>query len=64
MVEITKEQILKLERIGIAVADSILDEFNSLKTKSDENKKSMNIIYMEFEKIIGNINEEEAKNEN
>ena len=64
MSEITKEQIQRLERVGIAIVDSISDEFNSLKEKSYANTKSINSLYAEFGKILGNINEEETKNEN
>lgn len=64
MSEITKEQIQRLERVGIAIIDSISDEFNTIKLKSDDNKKSINALYSEFGKMLGNINEEEAESEN
>jgi hypothetical protein len=64
MSDITKEQIQKLEKIGLTIIDNISDEFDALKEKSDRNTKTINTLYTEFEKIFDKADKEEYRNGN
>lgn len=62
MIDITKEQIVRLEKAGLAVVVSIEDEYNALKSSADNNKKAINELFSEFNNIVNRMNEEEVHN--
>ncbi len=63
MNDITKEQIQKLEKIGIAIADSISEDYYALNKYSSDNKKMINDLYSEFGRVLGRMNEVKIENE-
>lgn len=62
MNDITKEQIIRLENVGLAVADSISDEYSALKKSFTDNREKINKLYSDFSRITGEMNEEDINN--
>ena len=55
MSEITKEQIRRLETVGIAIADSIAEEYRNLETANHEQDTKMHALYCNLQGIIDNM---------
>lgn len=55
MSEITKEQIRRLETVGIAIADSIAEEYRNLETANREQDKKMHELCCSLQGIIDNM---------
>lgn len=62
MSNITKEQIIRLEKVGLAIADSISDEYSALEKSYTVNKEIINRMYFEFGKITEAMNKEGINN--
>ena len=63
MSNITKEQIQRLEKIGLAVADCIEDEYTEVKKSTDNRRELIYEIYNNLSGIIDRIDEEEPDDE-
>ena len=59
MSDITKEQIQRLEKVGLAIVDSIYEDYKSLKNADDDKKQRMDRI---FNEISGVLNKEAISN--
>ena len=55
MSEITKEQIRRLETVGIAIADSIAEEYRNLETANREQDKKIHELCCNLQGIIDNM---------
>ncbi len=62
MSNITKEQIIRLEKVGLAMADSISDEYSALEKSYTGNKEIISRMYNDFGKIVGDMNKEGINN--
>ena len=60
MSNITKEQIQRLEKVGLAIADCMEDEYMKVKDSADNRKKLMDDIGHHLSGIMERINKEES----
>lgn len=60
MSDVTKEQILRLEIVGMAIADSIENEFKVLEASNSEMKNKINSLFEDFGRIVEALNEKEV----
>ena len=60
MSDVTKEQILRLEKVGMAIADSIENEFKVLEASNSEMKNKINSLFEDFGRIVEALNEKEV----
>jgi len=63
MSNITKEQIQRLEKIGLTIADRIEDEYSEIKQSADSRKELIYDIYNSLSEITERIDEEEPDDE-
>ena len=60
MSDVTKEQILRLEKVGMAIADSIENEFKVLEASNSEMKNKINSLFEDFGRIVEALNEKDV----
>lgn len=64
MAEVTKEQIQRLETVGLKIIDNIFDEYNLLNDCFVENTEIVRNLYVEFGEKMKEINREVSSNGN
>ena len=60
MSDITKDKILRLERVALAIADSIFDEYEELKSSDSDKQKKMKTVLCRFSEIADILKEGDA----
>jgi len=63
MSNITKEQIQRLEKVGLAIADCIEDEYTKVKDSADSRKELIGDVYRSLGGMMQKIDREVPDNE-
>lgn len=64
MSDITKEQIQRLEAIGIAIVDKIEAEYESCQSRADTQNSCMHDLFDVFKKTMEQLDKEDRINAN
>lgn len=62
MADITKEQIMRLEKVGMAIADSIERDYKALKDSDTEMRKRVDVFFADFGRFVDSVNAKETNN--
>lgn len=62
MNNVNKEQLIRLENIGLAIADSISEEYSAMEKSDRDKAEQVNRLFEDFRRVTEAMNREGSNN--